>query len=350
MRTFKVTLVIVAIMGVFGFILFKNKKEIDAKAAVKVDHKEVTVTVAKATPANLSEDLEMIGTFEPLKSMTLNSEIQGKVIKVGVEEGSFVQAGSLIAQTDNELIRAELMAAEASFQQAQRDVTRFETLRKGNATTDTKVEEAHLALKNAEARLLTVKKQLRNTTITAPIAGTITKRHFEQGSVILPGTQLVEIVDISRLKLRINVPEKDIFKYKKGEQVPLTTDVYPGEQLKGTVSLVGVQADQAHNYPVEVQVPNTADHPLKAGMYGRALTTNSVKKSVLTIPRVALVGSVKNPQVFVVQGNQATLRDIQVGAASDKLLEVLSGLKEGEEVVISGQVNLENQSTVKVVK
>ncbi len=350
MRTLKVSLVIVAVMGVFGFILFKNKKLIDAKAAVKVEHKDVTVTIAKVAPANLSEELEMIGTFEPYKSMTLNAEIQGKVTKVGVEEGSFVQAGSLIAQTDNELIRAELMAAEAAFQQAQRDVLRFENLRKGNATTDMKVEEAGLSLKNAESRLLTVKKQLRNTTITAPIAGTITKRYFEQGSVILPGTQLVQIVDISRLKLRINVPEKDIFKYRKGERVPLTTDVYPGEQLIGSVSMVGVQADEAHNYPVEVQVANTAAHPLKAGMYGRALTSSSLKKSALTIPRVALVGSVKNPQVFVVEGNQATLRDIQVGTTSDKLIEVLSGLKEGENVVTSGQVNLENQSAVKVVK
>jgi RND family efflux transporter MFP subunit len=350
MKTLKVSGVLLAIMGIFGFILFNNKKEIDAKAAVKVENKEVAVTVAKAAPANLSEGLEMIGTFEPYKSMTLVSEIQGKVISVGVEEGSAVQAGSFIAQTDNELIRAELMAAEASFLQAQRDVVRYENLRRGEATTDMKLEESRLALKNAESRLMSVKKQLKNTTIAAPIAGTITKRHFEQGSVILPGTQLVDIVDISRLKLRINVPEKDVFKYRKGEKIALTTDVYPGKDFNGIISLVGVQADQAHNYPVEVLVSNTSALPLKAGMYGRAATANPVRNAVLTIPRVALVGSVKNPQVFVVEGNQATLRDIGVGASSDQLIEVISGLKEGETVVTSGQVNLEKQSIVKVVK
>jgi len=350
MKTLKVIGVLLAIIGVFGFILFNNKKEIDARAAVKTENKEVTVTVAQAARANLSEGLEMIGTFEPYKQITLVSEIHGKVVKVGIEEGSMVQAGSFIAQTDNELIRAELMVAEAAYQQAQRDIVRFENLRRGEATTDVKVEEARLALKNAEARLTSVKKQLRNTTITAPIPGTLTKRHFEKGSVILPGTQLVQIVDISRLKLRINVPEKDVFKYRKGEKIALNTDVYPGKTFSGTISLVGVQADEAHSYPVEVLVTNAEPHPLKAGMYGRASLDNAVKTSVLTIPRVALVGSVKNPQVYVVEGRQARLRDIQVGASSDQLIEVVSGLKEGDAVVTSGQVNLDKESVVKVVK
>ena len=350
MKTLKITGVLLAIVGIFGFILFNNKKEIDARAAVKVENKEVTVTIAQAAPASLSEGLEMIGTFEPYKQMTLVSEIQGKVVKTVVEEGSVVQAGSFIAQTDNDLIRAELMAAEAAYQQAQRDIVRFENLRRGEATTDLKVEETRLALKNAEARLASVKKQLKNTTITAPISGTITKRYFEQGSVILPGTQLVEIVDISRLKLRINVPEKDVFKYRKGEKIALNTDVYPGKTFSGTISLVGVQAGEAHSYPVEVLLANSDAHPLKAGMYGRASLDNAVKTSVLTIPRVALVGSVKNPQVYVVEGRQARLRDIQVGASSDQLIEVISGLKEGDAVVTSGQVNLDKESVVKVVK
>lgn len=97
-------------------------------------------------------------------------------------------------------------------------------------------------------------------------------------------------------------------------------------------------------------VTNSDAHPLKAGMYGQASLDNAVKTAVLTIPRVALVGSVKNPQVYVVEGNQARLRDIQVGASSDQLIEVISGLKEGDAVVTSGQVNLDKESVVKVVK
>jgi hypothetical protein len=85
-------------------------------------------------------------------------------------------------------------------------------------------------------------------------------------------------------------------------------------------------------------------------MYGRAASGHTLKDSVLAIPRAALVGSVKNPQVFVVENNQAILKDIQVGTDAQGTIEVLSGLTEGQQVVTSGQINLENKSKVQVVK
>lgn len=203
MKKLKTIVFILAIAGTFGFILYTNKKEIDANAEVKEEVKNIPVTIVTATLKNLSEDITSIGTFEPFKEIKLVSEISGKVIKVGVEEGAFVKAGTLIAQTDNELIRAQLISAEANLEKARKDVVRFETLRKGNAATDVQVEDAHVRLKNAESQLLLLRKQLRNTTILAPIAGTVTVRSFEQGSVLLPGSALVEITDISKLKLTI---------------------------------------------------------------------------------------------------------------------------------------------------
>jgi RND family efflux transporter MFP subunit len=299
---------------------------------------------------NLSEDLTLIGTFEPHREIKLASEISGKVIKVGVEEGAYVKQGSLIAQTDNELIKAQLISAEANYEKAQKDVARFETLRKGNAATDMQVEDANLRLKTSDSQLKALKKQLSNTTIVAPISGIITTRSFEQGSVILPGNPLVEITDISKLKLTIQVPEKQIIRYQEGDKIQVQADVYEGLTFEGKITLVGIRADASHNYPVEILVNNNSKNPLRAGMYGRAASGHTLKDSVLAIPRAALVGSVKNPQVFVVENNQAILKDIQVGTDAQGTIEVLSGLTEGEQVVTSGQINLENKSKVQVVK
>jgi RND family efflux transporter MFP subunit len=333
-----------------GFILVRNKAVIDQRSQVKETAKSVAVTVQPVAFQSLSENLSTIGTFAPHRELKLLSEVQGKVVRVGVEEGDVVRPGQLIAQVDNELIRAELTAAEAAHEQAQKNVTRFEALLKGNATTDAQVEDTRLALKNAEARVATLRKQLRNTTITAPIAGTVTTRSFELGSVLMPGAQLVEIIDISKLKLVVNVPEKEVLKYKDGSRIRIRTDVYPGVDLAGTVTVVGVKADAARNYPVQILVDNTPSYPLRAGMYGRASGQNALKDSVLAIPRTALVGSVKNPQVYVMQGDKAALRNVQVGIAAGPYLEVRSGLDAGEQVVVSGQINLEDGSPVTVVK
>lgn len=350
MKKVKVILFILAVIGIFGFVLYTNKKKIDANAEVKVEQKNIPVTTVAAAVTSLSESMSSVGTFEPYKEITLLSEVQGKVIKVGIEEGDFVRAGSLLAQTDNELLRAELMAAEAAYESAKKNKIRYENLSKGNATTEVRVEESDLALKNALARLMTIKKQIRNTTITAPIAGTITERSFEYGSVILPGAKLAQITDISRVKLRLNVPEKDILNYKNGDKVAIQADVYPGVAFEGTVTLVGVKSDNAHNYPVEILVANNEKHPLRAGMYGRTAGDNQVKSAALAIPRVALVGSIKNPQVFVIENNRAILKNIGVGITSNDKIEVMAGLREGEQVVTSGQINLEEGSVVRIVK
>lgn len=350
MKKLRTILVIVAILGVMGFILARNKKEIDAKAQVKEEVKNIPVTVVQVALRNLSEDISVIGTFEPFREVQLLSEVQGKVVKVNVEKGNEVKEGTLLAQVDNELIRAELIAAEAAYEKAKKDVERYEALIKGNATTDVQVEGARLAYKNAEAQVKALNKRLRNTSITAPISGTVTTRSFEYGSVILPGNPLVQITDISKLKLTIQVPEKDVAKYQVGQTLAVQADVYPGVTFDGKVTMVGVKSDNAHNYPVEILVQNNTKNPLRAGMYGRAGLGYEVKGSALAIPRAALVGSIKNPQVYVVENGKAVLKNIQIGITSDQQIEVVDGLSAGEQVVVSGQINLENNTLVTVVK
>lgn len=130
----------------------------------------------------------------------------------------------------------------------------------------------------------------------------------------------------------------------------MQADVYPENTYEGKITLVGVKSDAAHNYPVEILVENNGENPLRAGMYGRAASEHGVKDSVLAIPRASLVGSIKNPQVYVVKNNQAVLKNIQTGISSKDQIEVLSGLTAGELIIVSGQINLENNTKVTVVR
>jgi multidrug efflux pump subunit AcrA (membrane-fusion protein) len=100
---------------------------------------------------------------------------------------------------------------------------------------------------------------------------------------------------------------------------------------------------------VEIEIPNDAKHPLKAGMFGTASFTFGESREVLTIPRHSLVGSIKIPRVFVVEGDKAVIRNIHIGKANDLDVEVIDGLKVGDKIVTSGQINLDDQALVTVM-
>jgi hypothetical protein len=114
-------------------------------------------------------------------------------------------------------------------------------------------------------------------------------------------------VDISKLKLKLNVSEKDAFRLKKGDKVDISTDVYPGVKFTGSIEFVSVKGDEAHTYPVEISLPNSREHPLKAGMFGKAAFRTSGEEPVLVIPRETLVGSIKDAKVFVVENGIASI-------------------------------------------
>ena len=126
-------------------------------------------------------------------------------------------------------------------------------------------------------------------------------------------------------------------------------DVYPGVDLSGRITMIGAKADEAHTYPVEVTVSNSSDHPLRAGMFGRVQFTSIPHKSALMVPREAVVGSVKQAQVYVVNNGIAKLRDVVLGAEEGTSVEVISGLLEGDQVVVSGQNSLRDNVQVSVV-
>jgi RND family efflux transporter MFP subunit len=141
-----------------------------------------------------------------------------------------------------------------------------------------------------------------------------------------------------------------VFRIKIGDQAEITTDVYPGVKFYGRVETISAKGDDAHTYPVEIGLSNNTKNPLKAGMFGRVSFVSTVQSAALVIPRDALVGSVKNPQVYVMENGRAFLRKIVIGQEVSTNLTIINGLKEGETVIVSGQNNLTDNSRVSVIK
>jgi RND family efflux transporter MFP subunit len=137
---------------------------------------------------------------------------------------------------------------------------------------------------------------------------------------------------------------------KSGDRVEIKTDVYPKVTFIGTIKNINSKSDEAHTYPVEIELKNNRQNPLKAGMFVNCLFNSLKSSESMVIPRIALVGSIKSPQVFVVENDTAKLRNIVIGAVYSDIIQVLDGLSPGENVVTSGQLNLQENSSVKIVK
>jgi RND family efflux transporter MFP subunit len=347
MKKVIIALVIIIAVGLTAWKLAGNKKIAEEKVYRRDPNTQVLVKTAKVTLQALNQSQTWLGTFEPNREIKILSETNGKVVKVGISEGDRVSAGQVIAQVDSDILQYQLLAAEANYQETQADVRRYQNLTKGEAVAQIQLEKANLAAKSAESQLKILQKQLKNTTIVAPFSGTITAKMFDLGSVLGVGAPLAQLTDISAVKLVISVPEKDILKFKEGQSVNVTTDVFPDQPFAGKVSMIGAKGDNAHNYPVQIMVSNGSANMLRAGMYGSVVIGNDLKNNALLIPRNALIGTAKQPQVFVLENGKAVLKNIQIGSANADYYEVTEGLKEGEIVIVSGQVNLENGTPVK---
>ena len=330
-------------------ILLNNRSKMQARSKPDEVH-FLPVTVAQAAKEKLSESVSLVGTITANKDVAIVSETQGKVTRVLADVVDYVQAGSTIVEVDDELKKAAYATAEVNYEKAKKDLERYESLIKDSSVSDTQLEGARLAFKSAEAQYIVARRQYNDTKITTPISGIISARPVDVGTMIQDKNMVANVVDISTLKVKLNLSEQDAFRIKVGDKVDITTDVYPGVTFDGKVSTISSKADDAHTYPIEVVLVNSSKNPLKAGMFGRVSLISVKDHESVTIPRQALVGSTKKPQLYVVDNGIARLRDIVVGAQVGTNLEVLSGLKEAETIVLSGQNNLKDSVAVTVLK
>lgn len=352
MKRFAVISTLGVAVGVVSAILMTNKAESNAQSGTAITT-AYSVSVVTATKQNIVEDFTLVGTINANNDVIIMSETQGRVVKVNAEVGEYKQAGSVLVEVDDELKEAAYKTAKMTYDKAKKDLQRFEALFLEGSIPESQIEHARWNYQNAEAQYIVARRQYRDTKITTPISGIVTARPVNIGTMLQGSPQpsvVANVVDISKLKVKINVSEKDVFKLKIGDAVEVTTDVYPGITYDGRISTIAAKGDEVHTYPVEVTLNNSTKHPLKAGMFGSVSFSAKTSGSTIVIPREAVVGSIKDAKVYVVENNTAKIRPVVIGKELGTNVEVLNGIKTGEKVVVNGQNNLKDNVTVTVRK
>jgi RND family efflux transporter MFP subunit len=345
-----IALVFMVVVIAIVWRLGSNKAEIESRKEVKADSSAIAVVVAPVSMHTINNSLELVGTAEANREISIASETVGKITQIYFKKGDFVSEGEVLAQVDDTYKRLALENARLNHDKYKEDYERYQVLQQGDAVTETQLRDIRLAYEGAIIQLEQVEKQWKDTRILAPFGGYITSRNIELGTFVNQGTPIAEIVDIETLKVVLSVSETNAYKLKTGQKVNVTTVIYPGIVFVGTVSHISPKGDKEHSYPIEISITNNRQYPLKAGTYVAGRIDLDDMEPWLAIPRDAIVSSIKDPSVYKIENNSARLVKINTGRDDNAFIEVLSGLKEGDKVVVSGQINLTENAKVSVIK
>lgn len=325
----------------------------------------MTVELGAATRADVSAHLTVVGNLIALQTVDIAPRTAGRLLSVHVQLGDRVRRGQVLAKVeDREIVEqvrqaesaqevskatirqraADLKVAELNFERSknlfQRQLLAKQSLDDAESRYMAAVAQFDLSkaqLNQNDSRLQELRINLQNTSVTSPVDGFVGKRSVDPGAMVNTSTAIASVVDISRLRLVVNVVEKDLRMVSAGDPAEVEVDAYPGETFKGKIARVAPVLDPAtRTATMEVDIPN-GDNKLKPGMYARINLTVEDRKNALVVPKNAVIDFDNKRGVWAPnQDNRAKFVPVTLGIEGTDTIEILTGLKDGDQFVTTG--------------
>lgn len=341
------------VVAVAGLALFPACKKADA--AQKMDFNAapkknvVPVEVGVLAEGGFTVEVELFGRVEPNQRVRLAAEVPGRLDTFPFDNGDLIKKGQTVARVNARLTQVQLEQARASHALAASALDRIRQLRAKGVVSQTELDAATNAELQSRAARDLAEVNLARATIRSPIAGVANHVNAKQGEFANPGVPLLEVVDVSRVKLTVQVPELDISLVSPGTEVGVRVEAFPARKMRGRVSMVGLTADTTtRTFPVEVTVPND-DRSLRPGMLVRVFLQKQRLENVVVVPRDAVLEEPTGRSVFVVEGDVARRRAVELGQTRGRLSVVRTGLSKGERLITQGQHQVVDGQGVKVM-
>lgn len=355
-------LIAIALFGsVIGFNLFKQK--MIAKYMANRPEPEFPVTAMVTKAQDWIPTIEAIGFIEPNQGVTLSTELSGTIDTITFESGKPVKADQLLLSLDSSVEKANLRASQAKLPAAKAKFDRFQNLYKTSSISKEQLDEAEAAYRSLEADIESLKATIARREVRAPFSGVVGLRNVFLGQYLQPGTDIVRLEDTSVMRLRFTVPQTDISKIKLGQIIKINVDAYPQTQFDGHITAI----EPAVNYQsgliqVQADIPNN-DGQLRSGMFARASIILPTVQNQIVVPQSAISFTLYGQNVYVLKESEETDKEgkkvmvkrakqvvVKAGERRGNDVHVLSGIQAGDEIVLSGQVRLSNDTKVHVVK
>jgi len=299
------------------------------------------VEVAEAKAQRVADRFEAIGTIEAIEAITVVSEIDGAVVKLPFQEGSFIRKGELIALLDDSQLAAELSRAEALRDQSKVNYDRMKSVVDQQAGAPQDLDDAAASLKVAEANLALARARFAKTRIVAPFDGSIGARRVSVGTFLRTGQMITELANIDEIRVNFTAPERVLHQVTRGAEVTVSTTAYAGYSLKGKIIAMEPVVDAATRTTRVVARVANSGRRFRPGMSANVSAVLAERLSAITIPNEAVFATGNQSFVFVVKPDSTASRvPVTLGTRLADVVEVVGGLQAGTQVVRAGHQKL----------
>jgi len=300
---------------------------------------------------SVSRTSVIAGMLEPIRTVGVNAQLSGVLLKLNAEEGHRVRQGDVLAEIDARELEAQSRSAEASLKFAQSTVERSEQLFKQQILTAAELERDRASYESAKATSEQLKTRLGYARVVAPISGIITDKRIEAGDVVSNSTRLFTVADVSTLVTRVQVSELEVSTLRAGDVVPLTVDALGSQKVAGHIRRIFPSADSATRLvPVEVALSGRQLDGLRPGYTVRATFALDKRDDALLVPSRAVSGPAGARAVYIVRGGQIERKAVRVGSDMAGLSEIIEGVAEGDSVIVSGTSTLREGAKARIVE
>ena len=305
-----------------------------------------TVMLAPVRSERLSQKIEALGNARANESVDVSSKTSNVVTAIRFRDGELVRRGQLLVQLDDAQARADVATALAVLTESESQYNRSRELMNTQALSKSSFDQLEGTVKANRSRLAAANARLEDTVIRAPFSGRVGLRRVSVGTLISPGDVITTLDDTSIIKLDFSVPENLLATTREGLSVHATAPAFPGRAFVGKVASIDSRVDMnTRSVTVRALLANE-DGALKSGMFLNVTLAND-ERSALVIPEEALTPEAERQYVYVVADGRASRREVRIGGRSPGNVEVLAGLKAGEQVVVEGTQKIRDGATVR---
>lgn len=308
----------------------------------------VKVVATQLDKRDLVDEIQALGTAIANESVQVTPRIASIVTRIAFEEGQIVRKGDLLVELENSEIRAGLAVAEAALSESRSLYNRSVSLAPTQAISASNLEQLQAAMHVNEAQVEAAKARLANTIIRAPFDGRVGLRRVSPGSFVDPSTVITTLDDTDTIKLDFSIPETFLAVVSEGMNIVASSLVYPDERFEGRVASIDTRLDPvARSVQVRATLPNPRGY-LKPGMF---LTVNLQRDRgpVLVAPEAAIVPQRGLQYVYKVVEGKAVLQQVTLGRRAPGLVEIVSGVVQGDLLVTEGTHKLRDGMDIEVV-
>lgn len=299
------------------------------------------VEAAPVTNRPVSDHFSTVGTIEAGESIIVTAEIPGIIVEVPFTEGGRLERGDLIAQLDDEQLRAEMNRARALMEQSRATWQRVQNIVEQGAGAPQDLDDAVAALKVAEANLELARTRLDKARIEAPFSGLVGKRRVSPGAFLTAGAPITDLAQIDELRVAFGVPERLLASVAVGNEVKVTTTAFPDRPLQGALTIIEPQLDPlTRTVGVVARVANP-DGLLRPGMSATVNVVLAERDEALTVPAASVFVEGGQSYVYLIKPDSLVSRiPVSLGTRLADVVEVTAGLAEGQKVVRAGHQKL----------